>query len=154
MMRIVVDDLTGPEIFQLLNEHLRDMHASSPPESVHALDLRALQASNITFWSIWHNEHLAGCGAIKELNNREAEIKSMRTSAHFRRQGVGAKMLNHIVTEAKARNYKTLYLETGSVEYFYPAIALYKRFGFEVCGPFANYELDPFSVFMKLELVA
>lgn len=151
-MRIVVDDLKGQEIFNLLNEHLRDMYAVSPPESVHALDISALQAPNITFWSIWENEKLVGCGAIKELNSSEAEIKSMRTSSEFRRKGVGSKMLNHILSEAKARNYKTLYLETGSVEFFYPAIELYNRFGFEVCGPFANYVLDPFSIFMKLEL--
>lgn len=151
-MRIVIDDLKGQEIFNLLDEHLRDMYAVSPPESVHALDIGTLQAPNITFWSIWNGRELAGCGALKELNNSEAEIKSMRTSSGFRRMGVGAKMMHHIVNEAKARNYNTLYLETGSVEYFYPAIELYKRFGFEACDPFADYILDPFSLFMKLEL--
>ena len=148
-MKIIVDDLNGPEIFNLLNEHLQDMHAASPPESVHALDINALKKPNITFWSIWENEKLAGCGAIKELGTTEAEIKSMRTAKEFRRKGVAAKMLNHIIAEANLRNYRALYLETGTVEYFYPAIELYKRFGFDVCEPFADYVHDPFSLYMK-----
>lgn len=152
-MKIIIDDLTGKEIFNLLNEHLQDMHSVSPPESVHALDLKSLQEPNITFWSLWSNEKLAGCGALKDLGNSEAEIKSMRTSSEFRRKGVATKMLSHIFAEAKARNYKVIYLETGSVEYFFPALALYKQFGFEICGPFANYKVDPFSVFMKKVLI-
>ena len=148
-MKIIVDDLQGKEVYNLLNEHLQDIYSVSPPKSVQALDIKALQASNITFWSVWENEKLAGCGAIKELSKTEAEIKSIRTSAEFLRKGIALKMLNHILAEAALRNYKTLYLETGSVEYFYPAIELYKRFGFEICGPFADYVLDPFSVFMK-----
>lgn len=151
-MKIIIDDLQEKEIFNLLNEHLQDMYSVSPPESVHALDIKALQSPNITFWSVWIDEKLAGCGAIKELSNNEAEIKSMRTSHEFRRKGVAAKMLSHILAEAELRNYDTLYLETGSVEYFYPAIELYRRFGFEVCDPFANYMLDPYSVFMKKSL--
>ncbi|MFO1388371.1 GNAT family N-acetyltransferase [Cellvibrio sp.] len=151
-MKIIVDDLNGEEIFNLLNEHLKDMYAVSPAESVHALDIDELKHPNITFWSIWENEKLAGCGAIKELSNTEAEIKSMRTSAEFRRRGVASTMLSHIVGEASKRNYQTLYLETGPVDYFRPAVELYKRFGFEECGPFADYELDPFSLFMKKDL--
>lgn len=151
-MKIIVDDLQEKEIFNLLNEHLQDMYSVSPPESVHALDIKALQSPNITFWSVWIDEKLAGCGAIKELGSNKAEIKSMRTSHEFRRKGVAAKMLSHILAEAELRNYDTLYLETGSVEYFYPAIELYKRFGFEICEPFADYVLDPFSVFMKKSL--
>ncbi len=148
-MDIRVDDLNGQEIYNLLNEHLKDMYSVSPPESVHALDINALKNPQITFWSVWKNEKLAGCGAIKELSKTEAEIKSMRTVSEFRRQGVAAKMLSHILSEAALRNYNTLYLETGPVKYFHPAVALYKRFGFEVCGPFADYVLDPYSLFMK-----
>jgi putative acetyltransferase len=151
-MDIRVDDLNGQDIFNLLNEHLQDMYAVSPAESVHALDMDQLKHPNITFWSIWSEGKLAGCGALKELNEGEAEIKSMRTSHDFRRQGVAAKMLAHIVMEAEKRNYHTLYLETGTVDFFIPAIALYKRFGFEECAPFANYVLDPFSLFMKKHL--
>lgn len=152
-MKIILDDLKGQEIFNLLNEHLKDMYAVSPAESVHALDIDELKHPNITFWSIWENEKLAGCGAIKELSNTEAEIKSMRTSAEFRRRGVASTMLSYMVAEANKRNYQTLYLETGSVEYFHAAVELYKRFGFEECGPFADYELDPFSLFMKKALL-
>jgi putative acetyltransferase len=124
------------------------MRAVSPPGSVHALDIAALKDSKVTFWTLWQGEKLAGCGAIKELNTREAEIKSMRTSGKFRRKGVAAKMLSHILAVARARNYQALYLETGSGEFFDPAVALYKHFGFEPCGPFANYAFDSFSQFM------
>jgi putative acetyltransferase len=151
-MDIRVDDLNGAEIFKLLNEHLLDMYATSPPESVHALDITELKQTDITFWSIWDDEKLAGCGALKEHNAGEAEIKSMRTSNEFRRKGIAATMLNHLLNEAKNRNYHTLYLETGTVEFFIPAIALYKRFGFEECPPFADYVLDPFSLYMKKTL--
>ena len=103
-MKIIVDDLNGKEIFNLLNEHLKDMYAVSPAESVHALDINELKMPNITFWSIWENEQLADCGAIKELSKSEAEIKSMRTSSEFRRKGVASKMLNHILSEAEKGN--------------------------------------------------
>jgi putative acetyltransferase len=148
-MKIIVDDLNGKEIFDLLSEHLKDMYSVSPAESVHALDIEELKNSKITFWSIWESERLAGCGAIKELTETEAEIKSMRTSAEFRRRGVASKMLNHILVEAEKRNYCTIYLETGPGDYFRPAVELYKSFGFEECGPFADYVLDPYSLFMK-----
>ena len=148
-MKIIVDDLNGKEVFDLLNEHLRDMYAVSPAESVHALDIEELKSPKITFWSIWDAERLAGCGAIKELSETEAEIKSMRTSSEFRRKGVASTILSYIFSEAKKRNYCVLYLETGPVDYFRPAVELYKRFGFEECGPFADYALDPYSLFMR-----
>ncbi|MGL4768453.1 MAG: GNAT family N-acetyltransferase [Formosimonas sp.] len=151
-MKFIVDDLQGVEIFNLLNEHLHDMHQESPPESVHALNIEALKTPEITFWTVWDNDKLAGCGALKELNCHEAEIKSMRTSTDFRRRGVASKMLSHLLAEARLKNYTTLYLETGTAAYFYPAHELYKRFGFEFCAPFADYVLDPFSVFMKKHL--
>ena len=151
-MKIIVDDLTGIEVFNLLNEHLQDMYATSPAESVHALDISKLQAPDITFWTLWQGDKLAGCGALKTLNSHEAEIKSMRTATEFRRMGVGSMMLSHIIAEAKARKLETLYLETGSVAYFQPAVAMYQRFGFEICEPFADYVSDPFSIFMKKAL--
>lgn len=151
-MEIKIDDLKGTEIFNLLNEHLSDMYAVSPPESVHALDINKLRQPDITFWTIWDGQSLAGCGALKELDATSAETKSMRTASAFRRRGVAARLLNHILSEAAKRQYKTLYLETGSVEYFQPAIKLYESFGFSYCDPFADYVLDPYSVFMKKEL--
>jgi len=151
-MNIKIDDLRGPEIAELLSEHLRDMYLVSPPESVHALDLEKLRQPEITFWTLWSDDQLAGCGAIKELDKYHAEVKSMRTSSNFLRKGVASKVLQHIVDEAKCRGYTRLSLETGSMDYFKPACNLYERFGFEYCGPFSDYELDPYSVFMTKAL--
>jgi putative acetyltransferase len=148
LMQIRVDDLSGPEIKELLDEHLRQMHQISPPESVHALDLAALRAPDITFWTIWSQGRLLGCGALKELDHAHGEIKSMRTAASARRQGVARAMLDHIIAEAHARSYGRLSLETGSMEAFVPARRLYEGFGFNYCGPFADYAEDPNSVFM------
>ncbi len=146
------DDLSGPEIAELLADHLRDMHLLSPPESVHALDLEALKKPEITFWSIWSGEKLVGCGALKELEPEHGEIKSMRTAREFRGQGAGRLMLRHILDEARRRGYRRLSLETGSMAAFDPARQLYASHGFEYCGPFTDYILDPNSVFMKIDL--
>ncbi|HJS14430.1 MAG TPA: GNAT family N-acetyltransferase [Rheinheimera sp.] len=151
-MHIQLDNLTGPEIAALLQEHLNDMNAVSPPESKHALDLTALKASDISFWTLWQQQQLAGCVALKQLNTRQAEIKSMRRATAFRGQGIGKLLLHHVITEAKSRGYQQLYLETGAMEYFAPARSLYRSFGFEPCGPFAQYKEDPNSVFMRLQL--
>jgi putative acetyltransferase len=151
-MRIQRDDLTGPEIAALLQEHLTDMNAVSPPESKHALDLTALKASDISFWTLWQQQQLAGCVALKQLNTRQAEIKSMRSATAFRGQGIGKLLLHHVMTEAKSRGYQQLYLETGAMDYFAPARSLYRSFGFELCGPFAQYKEDPNSVFMCKQL--
>ena len=151
-MDIRRDDLRGPEIAELLQEHLRDMHRVSPPESVHALDLESLRQPDITFWTIWDAGVLAGCGAIKELDPQHAEIKSMRTASAHRRQGVAKQLLQHMLAEARQRGYTRVSLETGSMEFFRPARALYASFGFEPCPPFADYIADPNSVFMTKEL--
>jgi putative acetyltransferase len=151
-MQIKVDDLSGPEIAALLETHLKLMRDTSPPESVHALDLEALRAPEITFWTVWEGATLLGCGALKELERDHGEIKSMHTAAAARGRGVGRAMLAHILAEARRRGYRRLSLETGSPEAFAPARALYAGFGFCPCGPFADYVLDPFSVFMTLEL--
>ena len=151
-MEIRSDDLAGPEIRELLAEHLRSMHELSPPESVHALDLAALRGSDITFWTAWSNGELLGCGALKELSPAHGEIKSMRTRSARRRQGVARAMLQHIIAEARARSYARLSLETGSMEAFEPARRLYEAFGFAYCPPFADYIEDPNSSFMTLEL--
>lgn len=146
------DDLRGPEIAQLLRAHLASSALHSPPESIHALDLDGLRAPGMTFWTAWNAATLLGCGGLKELDPRHGEIKSMHTAQHARRQGVGGRVLQHIVGEAARRGYGRLSLETGSMAAFAPARALYARFGFVPCGPFADYRLDPYSVFMALEL--
>lgn len=151
-MLIKIDDLTSPAIAELLTEHLQDMYAASPPESVHALDLTKLRKPEITFWCIWDGEELMGCGALKELTPQHAEIKSMRSANRFRGRGAGKAMLEHILQVAHERNYARLSLETGSTDFFIPARKLYERYGFECCGPFADYPEDPYSVFMTKTL--
>lgn len=147
-MDIKVDDLSGPEIAALLEEHIADMRAASPPESKHALDLDGLRQPEITFWTVWEGSTLAGCGAIKMLDAQHAEIKSMRTARAYRQKGVAAALLRHIIDEARQRGLHRLSLETGSMVFFEPARQLYARFGFSYCGPFADYSEDPNSVFM------
>ena len=146
------DDLTSAEIAKLLADHLREMNQHSPPESVHALDLEKLRQPDITFWAIWNGDELVGCGALKELDENHAEIKSMRTTAKYRGKGAGKLMLRHILDEAKQRGYKRLSLETGSTAAFEPARRLYASHGFIDCEPFADYVLDPHSVFMTINL--
>jgi len=151
-IEIRVDDLSGSEIRALLAEHLDNMHQLSPPESVHALDLSGLLKPEITFWTIWSNGELLGCGALKELTPAHGEIKSMRTSSAHRRQGVARAMLEHIMAEARRRSYARLSLETGSMPAFEPARRLYESFGFTYCPPFAEYTEDPNSVFLTRTL--
>lgn len=147
-MQIRVDDLSGAEIRALLDEHLRNMHALSPPESVHALDLAALCNPDITFWTVWSEHQLLGCCALKQISTSHAEVKSMRTGGAHRRKGVARVMLGHLIQEALARGYTQLSLETGSQPEFEPARSLYAAFGFMYCGPFGDYLEDPNSVFM------
>lgn len=147
-MNIKLDDLNGPEIHALLQEHLHSMTLHSPPESVHALDLDKLRKPEITFWTGWESGELQGCGAMKELDSQHAEIKSMRTATPHLRKGVAREMLAHILAEAARRGYKRVSLETGSADAFIPARKLYAQFGFADCGPFADYVEDPYSVFM------
>ena len=151
-MLIKIDDLTGVEIKELLNEHLIGMSQNSPPESIHALNIIELQKPGITFWSGWEEGNLVGCVALKELDNLNAEIKSMRTASSHLRKGVARKILRHIMNQAKEGNYRRLSLETGSMAAFEPARKLYENFGFVYCEPFADYMDDPNSVFMTREL--
>ncbi len=151
-MLIESDDPSRPDVLALLEEHLRNMHELSPPESVHALDVSGLQRPEITFWSVREEGILLGCGALKELDSEHGEVKSMRTPQSLRRRGAGRAVLVHIIEEGRRRGYKRLSLETGSMEAFRPAWTLYKSLGFRYCGPFADYKTDPHSVFMALEL--
>ena len=151
-MDVRVDDLSSPEIVRLLQEHLHSMALHSPPESVHALDLDGLRKPEVTFWGVWQNSELMGCGALKELDPRHGEIKSMRTVSVHLRKGVAARLLRHILAEARRRSYQRLSLETGSMDAFAPARSLYAGFGFRPCGPFADYIEDPYSVFMTREI--
>ena len=149
---IKLDDLSGGEVIGLLEEHLADMYATSPPESVHALDLDGLKSPEITFFSAWKDSQLLGCVAIKELDTQHAELKSMRTSQFARKSGVASQLLQHVLDTAAIRKYQTISLETGSEDYFKAARNLYEKFGFGYCEPFADYILDPHSQFMSIEL--
>lgn len=157
MILIDRDDPARADVHQLLSEHLADMFATSPAESVHALDHSALSVPSIIFWTARENGGLLGCGALKILDSApgsaaQGEIKSMRTTAAARGRGVATLMLRHILDDARSRNLERVYLETGTEDYFAPARRLYARNGFTECAPFANYVVDPNSVFMELRL--
>lgn len=151
-MHIHTGNLTHPAIIQLLSEHLRSVAQHSPPESIHALNLDGLIQPDITFYSAWRDHELLGVGALKELNATHGEIKSMRTATEHLRNGIAKHVLQHILTEAKRRDYTRLSLETGSMAAFAPARNLYTKFGFQSCPPFADYVEDPYSTFMTLEI--
>ncbi len=154
-MQIQIDGLLAADVACLLQAHLDEMHLHSPPESVHALDLDALRRPEITFWAVRDADGaLMGCGALKQLDPEHGEIKSMRTVAAHLRKGVATRLMRHALEEARRRGYRRLSLETGSMEVFEPARELYRRFGFELCGPFAEYVEDPYSVFMTLAFEA
>lgn len=136
----------------LVTEHLAGMHSSSPPGHVNALAIEQLRAPDVTFWTAWMDGALCGCGALKELDPRSGEIKSMRTRAAFLRRGVGQALLDEIIRTARARGYSRLLLETGTGEAFAAAHALYRRNGFDWCGPFGDYAATHFNVFMSREL--
>lgn len=151
-MRIQPDDPAAPEVAALLREHLENMRAATPPESVHALDIEALRRPGIAFWSVWEAGTLAGCGALKELDARHAEIKSMCTAQSHRGKGVARRLLEHMLAEGRRRGYRRISLETGAQAAFEPARKLYAGFGFNCCAPFADYVEDPNSVFMTKAL--
>jgi putative acetyltransferase len=157
-MHIRLDDLSDPRIAQFLEEHLQDMRATSPPESVHALDLSKLRDPSVHFWSAWLGEAgatdstLVGTVAIKRLDAQHAELKSMRTSAVFRGKGIAKQVLLYVLDRARGLGFQRLSLETGTQPFFAPAHRLYLAHGFEPCGPFGNYTLDPHSRFLTMAL--
>jgi putative acetyltransferase len=151
-MRIEIDDLSRPEVHALLQEHLTHMYELSPPEQVFALDSTNLRAPDITFWTVWENQDLMGCGALKELAPDHGEIKSMRTPASARGRGAGRVVLMQIIATARARGYSKLSLETGTHPAFSPAHGLYRSQGFLPSGPFSDYAPNPHSAFMELRL--
>ncbi|GAA2339181.1 N-acetyltransferase [Streptomyces caniferus] len=152
MVKIAVDDLSGPEIAEFLDEHVQQMRSRTPLESKHALDLDGLRKPEVTLWSVMDGDTLVGCGALKRLDADHAELKSMRTRPTRQRSGVASRLLVHIVGEARRMGFTRLSLETGSDEFFLPARRLYEKYGFQNCEPFANYQPDPNSTFMTRTL--
>ena len=151
-MKITLGDLTDPRVVDLLRYHLTSARAHTAPGSAHALDLVGMQAPNITFWTAWDGETLVAVGALNQLSEDHGEVKSMHTVQATRRKGVGSAMLEHIISVARSRRISRLSLETGSWDYFRPAVALYRKHGFIECPPFADYVPDPNSIFMTLDL--
>ena len=146
------DDMSDPQSRDLLEMHLRGMHDSSPPGHVFALDLSGLTAPDVTVWSVWSDDRIAGIGALKALDDRTGEVKSMRTHPDFLRQGVAARLIEHMIQIARARGYVRLSLETGSGPVFEPALALYRRHGFVDGEPFGGYRRSAFNQFLHLSL--
>jgi putative acetyltransferase len=154
MFSIRQDDLSGEATRALLALHLAGMQGNTPAGHVFALDLSGLQSPQITVWSVWDGNEIAGVGALKALGDGVGELKSMRTHPGHLRKGVAAALLAHMIDEARGRGYRRLSLETGSGDAFEPALALYRRFGFVNGGPFSDYEPSAFNQFMHLELRA
>lgn len=151
-MQILEDDLSGEEIQALLRAHAEGMMANSPLGACHYLDLTGLQVPEITVWSLWDGDQLAGCGALREIDSTHGEVKSMRTAEEHLGKGVGRRILEHIINTSRVRGYERLSLETGSTDAFAAAIHLYESSGFVSAGPFAGYEPNEFSRFFTLEL--
>ena len=151
-LTIRADHLTGAAVLALLQLHLDEMHAFSPPDSVHALPAEALRAPGVTFWSAWSGDDLAGVAALKQIDKAHGEIKSMRAAPAWRGRGVGQMLLDHLIAEARRRGYERLSLETGRPAPFHAAQKLYHANGFAECPPFADYVADDFSMCMSRTL--
>lgn len=151
-MQIIRDPLESPAVIALLEEHLADMYATSPPESVHALDVSKLKAADVHFWTAWQDDQLLGCAALKQHSATMGEVKSMRSATAARGKGVGRRLLAHLEQAATKLGITELYLETGSMDFFLPARRLYESAGFVHCGPFADYTEDPLSTYMHKDL--
>lgn len=152
MIQIIPGNFGDPRVIDLLRVHLTSARAQTAPGSAHALDNTGLQSPDIRVWTMWDDEALLAVGALKRLSPDHGEVKSMHTAQAMRGRGAGGAMLRHIILAARASGFSRLSLETGSWEYFHPAQALYRSHGFTECAPFADYVLDPNSVFMSLDL--
>jgi len=153
-MKIVEGDLDDPKIIELLQFHITTSAAQTEPGSAHALDAGALRSHDIEFWATWEGDDLLGFGALKQLSRDHGEIKSMHVTQAQRRRGAGKALLDHLIRRAQERGMRRLSLETGSWDYFRPAQALYRTYGFVECAPFADYRPDRNSIFMTLDLRA
>ena len=151
-MKSIKNNFDHPEVNDLLNKHFIELRSVSPEGSAHVLDIPGLKISSIKFWSLWENEQLIGCGALKFLSENHGEFKSIRISDKFRKNGLGIKIITHLINEAKKLNVKRISVETGSGDFFVPARKLFKKCGFEPCKPFAHYKEDPNSCYFSLDI--
>ena len=148
MLKSIEGNFDNPEVHELLTKHFIELRAASPEGSAHVLDIPGLKVPSIKFWSLWQNNMLMGCGALKFLDKTHGEFKSIRIHDHYRRMGYGINVINHLINEAKKLNITRLSIETGAGEFFKPARKLFKKCGFEHCQPFAHYKEDINSVYL------
>ena len=148
MLKSIEGNFDNPEVHQLLIKHFIELRAASPEGSTHVLDIPGLQIPSIKFWSLWQNDLLIGCGALKFLDIKHGEFKSIRIHDKFRKKGHGISVINHLIDEAKKLNITRLSIETGAGVFFKPARKLFKKSGFEICKPFAQYKEDINSVYL------
>jgi len=151
-MKSIENNFDDPQVNELLVNHFIELRSVSPEGSTHVLDIPGLKDPSIKFWSLWENEKLVGCGALKFLDEGHGEFKSIRIADKYRRKGLGTKIIDHLISEAKKLNIKKLSIETGSGSYFEPARKLFLKCGFKSCEPFAHYKKDPNSCYYSLEL--
>tara|TARA_B100001996_G_scaffold164019_1_gene125078 strand:- start:1496 stop:1951 length:456 start_codon:yes stop_codon:yes gene_type:complete len=151
-MKSLENNFDHPEVNNLLTKHFIELRSVSPEGSAHVLDIPGLKTPSIKFWSLWDNNQLIGCGALKFLDETHGEFKSIRVADKHRKKGMGEKIISHLITEAKKIGIKRLSIETGAGEFFSPARKLFKKFGFKACKPFAHYKEDPNSCYFDLEI--
>ena len=148
MFKSLEGNFDNPKVHELLSKHFVELRAASPEGSAHVLDIPGLKVSSIKFWSLWQDENLIGCGALKFLDESHGEFKSIRIHDNFRNKGYGINVINHLINEAKKLNIKRLSIETGAGDFFLPARKLFKKCKFEECQPFAHYKEDVNSVYL------
>ena len=148
MLKSLEGNFDNLEVHELLVKHFIELKAASPEGSAHVLDIPGLKVPSIKFWSLWEDEKLIGCGALKFLDKEHGEFKSIRIHDNFRNQGKGINVINHLINEAKKLEIKRLSIETGAGNFFIPARKLFKKTGFVVCEPFAHYKVDANSVYL------
>ena len=151
-MKSIEGNFDNPEVNELLNKHFVELRSVSPADSTHVLDIAGLKDQSIKFWSLWENNELIGCGALKFLEKNHGEFKSIRVTDKFRKTGIGVKIIDHLIEEAKKLEVSKLSIETGAGEFFLPARKLFSKFGFKACPPFAHYKEDPNSCYYTLNL--
>ena len=151
-MKSIEGNFDNSEVNNLLKKHFIELRSVSPEGSTHVLDIEGLKDPSIKFWSLWENNELVGCGALKFLEKKHGEFKSIRVADKFRKTGVGKKIIDHLIEEAKKLEVSKLSIETGAGNFFLPARKLFSKFGFKKCSPFAHYKNDPNSCYYSLDL--
>jgi len=151
-MKSIEGNFDNLEVNELLKKHFVELRSVSPAGSTHVLDINGLKDPSIKFWSLWENNKLIGCGALKFLEKNHGEFKSIRVADEFRKKGIGERIINHLIDEAKKLNIAKLSIETGAGEFFAPARKLFDKFGFKKSEPFAHYKVDPNSCYFTLDL--